>query len=245
MSQNFMLSGPTNSPEGLSSELRTHPLGFLRSLNPFKQVIIADDFLQDNTYATSDTNSWKITTLSGTQGTPVVALADGFGGIVSIATSSGAAADTILSTQVKSFLPIATKDLFLYGRFSVADATAAQLILGFVGTTYHLSLFKPTASTAWVLRAKLGASAIANFTLGTAPTIANNTYFTIGLHFNWLKGKIYVYFNDQRVYTYALTDLTSTSFPGELASGVFGVQNGGTAQVNTLLADYVLIGQGR
>lgn len=244
MSQNFRLAGPTNLPEGLSSEAQTHPLGWFRALNPFKDIVVADDFLTQNSYATNDTYGWQITTLSGTQGTPVVALADGYGGILSAATSSGANADTILATQVKPFLPSATTDLFLYGRFSVADATNAQLILGFVGTTYHLSLFKPTGGTVWKLRHKLGASAIANATLGTLPTIANSTYFTIGLRYSGIHNVFYIYFNDAQIYTYTLSDLGG-SFPGELARGVFGVQNGGTAQVNTLLTDYVLIAQGR
>jgi hypothetical protein len=245
MGQNFRLAGPTNFPEGVASEPKTHPLGSFRALNPFKDIVVADDFLTDNLYTTSDTNSWKVTTLSGTQGSPTVGLVDGLGGVVSIATSNAGAADAILSTQVKPFLPSNSTDLFLYGRFSVADATNAQLILGFVGSTYHLSLFKPTGSTAWVLRAKLGAAAIANFTLGTLPTIANSTYFTIGLRWNWIKGKFVIYFNDQPIFSYMLVDLGVSAFPGELATGVFGVQNGGTGQVNTLLADYVLIAQGR
>lgn len=245
MGQNFRLQGPTNTPEGVSSEPKTHPLGSFRALNPFKDIVIADDFLQDNLYATSDTNSWKITTLSGTQGTPTVALADGLGGVVSIATSNGSAADAILTTQVKPFKPDNATDLHLYGRFNIASATNAQLILGFVGSTYHLSLFKPTGGTVWKLRAKLGSGAIANYTLGTVPTISNNTYFTIGLRWDWIHGKFTVFFNDAAIYSYKLSDLGVTDFPGEAASGVFGVQNAGTGQVNTLLADYVLIAQGR
>lgn len=248
MSQNFLLANPTNSPSGVSNHPNTHPLGSLPFTDTQRATVVQEDFTNKLTYTTSDTTGFKVTNLSGTQGTPVVGLVDGLGGIISIATSSGAQADSILTTQTKCFQPNETSRLWAYQKLQLADATNAQYTLGFKGTSYEVRLIKKTGGTRLYLRATTPNLATTDFDTGV--DFVNATYIHVGFAFDYPHSKLGVYAGTSytaiaRVLTLDLFKDLGGVLTDELSNGIFGIQNAGTAQVNTMLSDYVTLGQGK
>lgn len=243
--QNFRLAPPTRFPGGIATQPQTHTLGNFKDHDPFKLITLEDDFLAQNLYTTSDTYGWFVDTLSGTQGTPVVGLIAGLGGILSVATSAGAPDDTILRSQVASWQPNETTNLWLYGKFRMADVVAPVLRFGFFGTTYDISFLNVAGSGQMYLHLHTPSKASTNFSLGPNAIAVANTYFTIGLYYDFTHSQLVCYFNEVECLRLNLLTDIGGNLTDELEFAAFGIQNAGTAQANTLLVDYVLFSQSR
>lgn len=242
--ENYKLMPVARSPEGVSTASPTHPLATYRTHDPFKLIRLEDDFIEQNLYTTTDTQGWYVSNLSGTQGTPVVGLTDALGGVVSVATSATANADSILRSQKKVFYPNSGTELWLHGRFAVGSLVPV-FTFGFQGTSYNLRFVSTTTTGQLSLRVTTPTRTVTNFSLGSSAIIVVDTYFTVSLHYDFIRGKISVWFNEAPVlYLSISTDLLG-SMPEELAYALFGIQNTAVAAGYTLLADYVLAAQSR
>lgn len=159
------------------------------------------------------------------------------GGILSMVNS--AANNDLNSLQLKAatFGLIAGNKWWLKARFSVDSATNAALILGLIQTTttpftvVNGAYFSKTAATNLLLANVTSASTTSSVAVGS---LANATSVNVGLHYNG-DSTITVYLNNAKVGALATTNMPTTNLNLTLA-----VANG-TAALNTLLVDYVLV----
>ena len=169
------------------------------------------------------------------------ALTAGNGGILSMASSQTSADLDQLTLVVATFAFVPPLSLWFKTRFQLANATNPGLAIGLqnlntnaFAATDGVWFQKNEAST--TLNAIVSASSVAT-TSNWALTMANATYIDVGFHFDG-GTDLSLYANGAKVGSVPTTNLplSTTSLALTMA-----IENG-TAAVNTLLIDYVMVG---
>lgn len=237
---------PTHFPGGVSNVEQPHPLFFYGMVNPFAYHTWADDF--DNFTAAN----WVITeTQAGaTQGIA----ADSDGGVLALVNS--AADNDVNSIQWaggagavrETFRWESTKDMFIYARFKVSDATQSDLAIGLMitdtspeDTTDGIFFFKADGSTTLTMRVEKDNTA----STANIATLANDTYVVVGISYTasdasfrgWLQ-------NSDGTFTQTAAVATTNAPNDEDLAVTIAVQNG-EAAAKTLSVDYLLVAKKR
>jgi len=138
----------------------------------------------------------------------------------------------------------AGKSMWFKARFKVSDATQSDFVMGLqitdtapLDATDGLFFIKADGSTSMTFRAEKNDTA-STVTVGT---IADDTYFTCGFHWDAALGVMNVYYND--VIAGQLTSTTNFPDDEELTLS-FGVQNG-EAVAKVMSLDYILVSKDR
>ncbi len=199
--------------------------------DPFQYHIYKNDF---DTYVSGD---WTVTKPgSGT----TIALADGSGGLLSLANTS--TDDDLISHQlaIESFKFVANKKAFFAIKFKIDDATQCDFTVGLVlrdttplAFTDGCGFTKADGSTAISFTSLKNSSGT---TKTSAATFVNDTFITLGYYFDG--NKFYVYADDQLVHT---TAVNATICDDEELTVTFAFQNG-SAAARTMTVDYVFAG---
>ncbi len=229
---------PTRFPGGLNTTRPHRAMAMQGQPDPSRFITDYDDFL---TYLATN---WAIT-LVGAGGTK--ALIAGNGGLLSVANSAAGIDSTYYQRPVGSFLMVANKRTFFKARFSVDDATLADIQFGLIG----IDTTPADATDGIFFRKAAGSTAIQVFvrkdgTTGSS-TIANVGTMTTGFvefafHYDG-KSEVEFFFNDVRVGS--ITNVLATTFlPDALLATSFGILNG-SAVARTLVVDYILAAQER
>lgn len=220
----------TNIPSGITNAALDTVMQSYGAPDPTVFHTYFNDF---DVYTASD---WT-NTATGVVTNSILASGAVDGGILSMVNS--AANNDLNSLQLKAatFGLIAGNKWWIKARFSVDSATNAALILGLIQTTTT-----PLTVTNGVYFSKAAASTslVANVTKASVTsslnigTLSNLAYVNVGLHYNG-DSTITVYLNNAKVGALATTNMPTTNLNLTLA-----VANG-TAALNTLLVDYVLV----
>jgi hypothetical protein len=235
------MSTPTRFPSGVSTAIKTNPLGQFGMPDPTKWHVFFDDF---DTYTAAD---WTVTEV----GVATQALADGDGGLLLI---TNAAADNDSSQNQKvgeSFLLTAGKKTIFKARLKVSDATQSDLLIGLAVLDTTLIAAAGDGVTDGVFFQKddgvatLDVYCQKDTTTGqtsatSIATLVSDTFVTLSWYYNGVDSISY-YVND--VHTGTLS-ATSTYLPDTELTVSFAIQNG-EAVAKTQTIDYVFVAQER
>lgn len=221
----------TNLPGGITNAVKESALSAYGAPDP----TIWHSYLNDFDVFTS--GDWS----GAPTGSVTNAIIAGNGGILSMINSAASADLNPLQLKVATFAMVAGSQSWLKARFSLSNATNAQLVLGLIQTTATpltvtdgFYFAKAAAST--TLTAKLAkSSAISTVNVGT---LANATSVNVGLHYDG-NAAVNVFLNNVKVASLPVANLPTVNLNLTMA-----VSNG-TAAANTLNVDYILVSQER
>lgn len=224
---------PTRFPSGLNTTPPTHSMANMGQIDPSR---IYTDFSDFFVYVAGD---WTIT-LVGAGGTK--ALADGAGGLLSIANSAGVADSTYYQRKTAAFVPVAGKRSFFKIRMKLDDVALTIFQAGLILTdttpldaTDGIYFIKPVAATATGdVYVRKDATTGSTSATGVV-TFVNDTFTTLAWEFD---GKNTVKFYQDNTLV-ARLDASSTYLPDANLALSFGFTNG-SAVARTLTVDYVL-----
>lgn len=169
-------------------------------------------------------------------GSPTNAIVAGDGGWLSMLNSASSADLNSLQLKVATFAITAGKEAWFKARLKTSSATNAALIVGLIQTTTTpltvtngVYFSKAAASTSLTLKA----TASSTTSTVTAATMADDTFITIGWHYNG-SSLIQVYINGNRVASVPTTNLPSSALNLTIA------ESNGTAAAITTTVDYVV-----
>lgn len=241
---------PMRLPFGVSTALKTNPLGMFGMPDPTKWHVFFDDFDQWVT-DTSAVAKYTITTTEAGAGSATEALADADGGVLTI-TNDAADNDCDWFQKIgESFLLASGKRLFFKARFKVSDATQSDWIMGLQvtdttplaaggdGVTDGIFFQKDDGDTNidFYVQKDATTGQLTNTAVTTAA--ADDTYMTLAFAFDGVR-YVDVYKDDVKVYTADLTTTLTTYLPDTELTVSFGIQNG-EAVAKVMSLDYIFV----
>lgn len=230
----------TNFPNGVTNQALSATTGAMGFPDPSAFHTWFDDF---DDYVAAE---WTITETG--VGTRAVGNLDG--GILVV---TNAAADndanflqwsgSTNAATVETFKFETERELWFKARFKISDATQSDLFMGLYvtdtdpvgGIVDGVYFTKADGSTTLSLVVVKNSTA----TTTTAATLANDTYVTVGYHYDGAS-KIEIFVNDVRVANSVTTNLPDD----EELTVSFGIQNG-EAVAKILSLDYLLVSKAR
>ena len=235
------MASPTRFPSGVSTAVKTNPLGNFGMPDPTKWHVFFDDF---DTYVAAD---WTVTAV----GAATRALTDGDGGLLLV---TNAAADNDSSQNQKlgeSFLLTSGKKTIFKARLKVSDATQSDLLIGLAVLDTTLIAAAGDGVTDGVFFQKddgvatLDVYCQKDTTTGQTSaaaiaTLVADTFVTLSWYYDGVDSISY-YIND--VHTGTLS-ATSTFLPDTELTVSFAMQNG-EAVAKTQTLDYIFVAQER
>lgn len=225
---------PTRYPDGVTNVGPGESLQSYLSTDPSRMHVWFNDFDQ---YTAAE---WTVTE---TQAGATQAITNADGGILALVNS--AADDDLNAIQwtKETYLMATAKQFWLKSRFKVSDATQSDLVVGI-----QITDATPLAVSDGFFWRKDDGSTTLKFivvkngteTATTVATMADDTYIQVAAHYDPNSSLIYLYANDVRVASCAITNFCDDE---ELAFSI-AVQNG-EAAAKTLSTDYLLVSKER
>jgi len=163
------------------------------------------------------------------------AIVAGDGGWLSLLNSASNADLNSLQLKVATFAITAGKEAWFKCRLKTSSATNAALIVGLIQTTttpltVTNGVYFSKAAASTTLTAKVTGSSTTSTV--TAATMVDDTFITIGWHYNGSLVQIYI--NGNRVASLPVTNLPSSALNLTIA------ESNGTAAAITTTVDYIL-----
>lgn len=208
------------------------------TFDPTENVSFWDDFLK---YTAGD---WTITTTELGTGSATEAISNARDGILVITNAAGDDDADFLQFASETFKFVSGKRLFFKAKFKVSDATQSDVVMGL-----QITDTTPLAVTDGIYFRKDDGDANLDFvvikdstatTKTAVSTLSDDTYVTVGFHYDGSNSDIDIYVDDVRVGSAALTNVPDD----EELTVSFGIQNG-EAVAKVLSLDYILVVQGR
>lgn len=231
------MTKPVHFPSGLSTAVKGSTLIGMGIPDPTRFHTWFDDF---DKYTAAD---WTITTTEAGAGSATEAASSTDGGVLVITNDDDANDADFFQLPVETFKFVSGKELWFKTRFKVSDVTQSDFVMGL-----QITDTTPLAVSDGVYFRKDDGDAILDCVTiknSTATTeslsglLANDTYVTLGFHYDGKAG-IEWFVDDVKRVTTALTNLPDDE---ELAIS-FGIQNG-EAVAKIMSVDYIFVAKER